>query len=56
MVHCKPAELLLPEQGLTKPTERMLNYFSGWVLAPDHGRKANANAPTGVPQQKADFE
>src|ERR1700730_7618867 len=23
MVHCKPAELLLPEQGLTKPTERM---------------------------------
>jgi len=32
MVHCKPAELLLPEQGLTKPTERMLNYFAGWVL------------------------
>ena len=32
MVHCKPAELLLPEQELTKPTERMLNYFAGWVL------------------------
>ncbi|KAI0247060.1 DNA mismatch repair protein MSH3 [Lactifluus subvellereus] len=29
MVHCKPAELLLAEQGLTKPTERMLKHFSG---------------------------
>lgn len=32
MVHCKPAELLLPEEGLTKPTERMLNYFAGCVF------------------------
>ncbi|KAH9180266.1 DNA mismatch repair protein MSH3 [Lactarius sanguifluus] len=29
MVHCKPAELLLAEQGLTMPTERMLKHFSG---------------------------
>ncbi|KAI0003416.1 DNA mismatch repair protein MSH3 [Russula compacta] len=29
MVHCKPAELLLAEQGLTKPTERMLEHFTG---------------------------
>jgi hypothetical protein len=32
MVHCKPAELLLAEQGLTKPTERMLKHFAGCVL------------------------
>jgi hypothetical protein len=35
MVHCKPAELLLAEQGLTKPTERMLKHFAGcvpWIL------------------------
>lgn len=32
MVHCKPAELLLAEQGLTKPTERMLKHFSGCVV------------------------
>lgn len=31
MVHCKPAELLLAEQGLTKPTERMLKHFAGCV-------------------------
>jgi hypothetical protein len=31
MVHCKPAELLLAEKGLTKPTERMLKHFSGCV-------------------------
>lgn len=29
MVHCKPAELLLAEQGLTTPTERMLKHFAG---------------------------
>ncbi|KAH9001542.1 DNA mismatch repair protein MSH3 [Lactarius akahatsu] len=29
MVHCKPAELLLAEQGLTMPTERMLKHFAG---------------------------
>jgi hypothetical protein len=32
MVHCKPAELLLAEQGLTKPTERMLKHFAGYVI------------------------
>lgn len=31
MVHCKPAELLLAEQGLTKPTERMLKHFTGSI-------------------------
>ena len=31
MVHCKPAELLLAEQGLTKPTERMLQHFAGCI-------------------------
>ncbi|KAF8497242.1 DNA mismatch repair protein MSH3 [Russula emetica] len=31
MVHCKPAELLLAEQGLTKPTERMLKHFAGSI-------------------------
>ncbi|KAI0260994.1 DNA mismatch repair protein MSH3 [Gloeopeniophorella convolvens] len=29
MVHCKPSELLLAEQSLTKPTERMLKHFAG---------------------------
>ncbi|KAI0059076.1 DNA mismatch repair protein MSH3 [Artomyces pyxidatus] len=29
MVHTKPAELLLAQKKLTKPTERMLNHFSG---------------------------
>jgi hypothetical protein len=33
MVHCKPAELLLAEQGLTNPTERMLKHFAGCVLS-----------------------
>jgi hypothetical protein len=33
MVHCKPAELLLAEQGLTTPTERMLKHFAGCVFA-----------------------
>jgi len=28
----KPAELLLAEQGLTKPSERMLKYFAGYAL------------------------
>jgi DNA mismatch repair protein MSH3 len=32
MVHCKPAELLLAEQGGTMPTERMLKHFAGCVL------------------------
>lgn len=32
MVHCKPAELLLAEQGLTMPTERMLKHFAGCVF------------------------
>ena len=32
MVHCKPAELLLADQGLTQPTERMLKHFAGFVL------------------------
>jgi hypothetical protein len=38
MVHCKPAELLLAEQGLTKPTERMLKHFAGCVpwITPVH--------------------
>jgi hypothetical protein len=33
MVHCKPAELLLAEQGLTMPTERMLKHFTGSVFS-----------------------
>lgn len=32
MVHCKPAELLLAEQGLTMPTDRMLKHFAGCVF------------------------
>ena len=33
MVHCQPAELLLAEQGLTMPTERMLKHFAGCVFS-----------------------
>ncbi|KAI0031692.1 muts domain V-domain-containing protein [Vararia minispora EC-137] len=29
MVHVKPAELLIPADAMTKPTERMLKYFVG---------------------------
>ena len=28
MVHTKPAELLLPAKGLSKPTEKMLAHFA----------------------------
>lgn len=31
MVHTKPAELLLPDKGLSKPTEKMLAHFTEYV-------------------------
>ncbi|KAI9456446.1 DNA mismatch repair protein MSH3 [Russula earlei] len=36
IMHCKPAELLLAEQRLTKPSERMLKYFAGSATT-EHG-------------------
>ena len=55
MVHCKPAELLLAEQGLTKPTERMLKHFAGCV--PWIPQRFDANSLiSGALQQNAEFE
>ncbi|KAI0071810.1 hypothetical protein K474DRAFT_1668569 [Panus rudis PR-1116 ss-1] len=33
MVHTMPSELLLPEKGLSKPTEKMLKYFTTHSMA-----------------------
>ncbi len=49
MVHCKTAELLLAEQGLTKPTERMLKHFAGyapWNLPVCKGLTLNRSTTT----------
>lgn len=31
MVHITPSELLLPEEGLSKSTDKMLAYFTAYV-------------------------
>jgi hypothetical protein len=56
MVHCKPAELLLAEQGLTKPTERMLKHFAGCVLCPPVRKDLTPISSSGASQQNAEFE
>jgi hypothetical protein len=57
MVHCKPAELLLAEEGLTKPTERMLKHFAGCVpWTPPVCKGLTSNLITGALQQNAEFE
>ncbi len=57
MVHCKPAELLLAEQGLTKPTERMLKHFAGCVpFTPPVRKGLTPILSSGAIQQNAEFE
>jgi hypothetical protein len=57
MVHCKPAELLLAEQGLTKPTERMLKHFAGCVTWTLSVQRFDVNSlMTGAPQRNAESE